>query len=78
MKKISSNLWFLIMVVIFYLITLFFRTDLVITGLVNTYDILKNIILIIIGVFILIYLSHLYLKPKKVAKILDQSSGVKG
>jgi len=78
MKKISSNYWFLIIVVLCYLITLFYSFNSAITGLINTYEILKDIILIIIGVFILIYLSHKFLKPKKVAQLLGQSSGFKG
>jgi len=78
MKNISGNWWFLIGVVICYLIVLFFDYSLVIQAFIQTYSILKDITLIIIGVFVLIYLSHRFFKPKQVAKILGQSSGLKG
>jgi len=78
MKKISGNWWFLIGMVICYLVLLIFNFNIAIQALNQAWGIFKSIILIIFFVFILIYLSHLFLKPKQVAKILGQNSGFKG
>ena len=73
----DKSWYFLGVVLVAYVVLGFFRMDLILNSFDFTLKILKNIIPVFIMVFGLMAFVNYYINPKRVAKYLGKSSGVK-
>jgi len=81
-RSTSKNLYygfsFLILVIILYVILFFIKSDKIISSLYASWNIIVNIIPVLILIVILMGISNYLLKPRKVSKYLGKKSGFKG
>ncbi|OPX35048.1 hypothetical protein B1H10_02170 [candidate division KSB1 bacterium 4484_188] len=78
-NKKSYLSWYLLSaVVLTYLFLFLFAPDLFNRAALQFLKLLKKMIPVLAGVFLLIFVINLYLKPKKIVRHLGQESGFKG
>jgi len=77
-KKIGANWLFLIIVALLYLILGLWNPQIVPAGLEVFLGLLKKILPIVGIVFVLLFLSNLFLNPKTVSKYLGTGGRVRG
>ncbi len=78
MKKRSyAGEYFLLSVAILYLVIGFFKIDLILPSLIFSLKILKNIVPVLVLVFVLMTLVEYYIPPKAISKYVGKSSGIK-
>lgn len=78
LEKISGKWIFLITVIILYLVLLFINSALFGEVLVKLLYLLKQILPVVVLVFVLIFLSNLFLDAKRIAKFFGRGAGIKG
>jgi uncharacterized membrane protein YraQ (UPF0718 family) len=78
LEKISFQWMFFIIVAIIYLILLFADFNSAKEVFFQFLFLIQKIIPVFALVFVLIFLSNLFLDPKKVLKLVGQSAGIKG
>lgn len=71
-------MWFLIFVAFLYLICAIFNHNLCVGALTNFLNLLKNVLPVLLIVFVLMFFSNLLLKTEKIIKYLGHDSGVSG
>ena len=76
-EKSYIGWYFLVIVIIIYLITSFFKFDVILPSLYFSYKILINVIPIFILVFIIMIVINYFITPGSVNKYLVKSSGLK-
>lgn len=74
--KIGGNWFFLILVLLLYLLTLFFNKDLFIRSILYSKNVIIEAIPILIIVFVLNFLANIWLTNKKANKLLTQKVGL--
>ncbi|MBN1644453.1 hypothetical protein JW851_00235 [Candidatus Woesearchaeota archaeon] len=78
-SEVSRIGWyFLVIVILLYLITAFFRFEFIIPSLDFFLGIFKKIWWVFILVFVLLVLVNYFINPKAVSKYLGKQSGIKG
>jgi len=78
LEKISGKWIFLTIVIILYLVLLFTNSTLFKEVLIKFFHLLQSIVPIIVLVFILTFLSNLFLDVKKITKFFGKEAGIKG
>jgi uncharacterized membrane protein YraQ (UPF0718 family) len=78
LSKIDGGLKFLVLVVLLYLGCAILNFELLVTALNGFGKLLKEVIPVILIVFIVMFLSNLLLDTEKISKYLGQDSGVSG
>ncbi|MEA3293260.1 MAG: hypothetical protein U9P88_02270 [Patescibacteria group bacterium] len=77
-KKINGNWLFFILVLLFYLILLIWDYQLAERVFVKFLYLIQQIIPVLLLVFAMIFLSGLFLSPKKITNFLGKDAGLKG
>lgn len=78
LKKITGNWIFLFMVLFLYMIVGFFNFPILEVAFWEFYSVFLSVLPTLALVFVLMLLSHLLFKPKKVSVLLGDNSGFKG
>ncbi len=77
-SKINGGLKFLILIIFLYLVCAILNFDLFIVALSRFVELLKEVVPIILIVFIIMFFSNLLLETKKITKYLGHNSGISG
>lgn len=78
LEKIGAKSIFIIIIAILYLIIAIVNFDLAKNGFLKSIFLIQKIIPVFIFVFVLTFLTNLFLNPKKINKFIGINSGVKG
>ncbi len=78
LEKISGKWIFLILITICYLVLAILNFDMVKIVVIQLFDLIYKILPIFILVFVLMFLSNLFLDAKKIIKYTGESAGFKG
>jgi len=76
--KISGNWIFLIIIIVIYGITALFAPHSILQSLLEFVTLLKQILPVLIFIFIMMFLFDIFLKPQTITKYLSKESGIKG
>jgi len=76
--RIGINWLFLLLVLILYLVLAIFNFSLCLKSLLAALNLFKQIILVLLVVFFLIFIFDLFLSPQKIVKYLGNNAGKKG
>ncbi len=78
LAKTDGGIKLFIIVIVTYLISAVFNTTLVLNSLNTFISLIISILPILVLVFLLMFISNLFLSSKRITKILGHESGVKG
>ncbi|MCD4705866.1 hypothetical protein K8R61_02170 [bacterium] len=78
LKKIGAKNIFIIIIAVLYLITAIINFSLAKSAFFKSIFLIQKIIPVFILVFVLIFLTNLFLVPKKINKFIGINSGIKG